>query len=91
MAATRVTGSDDARLNALMSSSRITVEWCFGELKTNSAYLDFARQIKVMKSPVGKTFLVAALLHNCRVCLYGSKTAVYFNCDPPSLSEYLEL
>lgn len=58
--------------NWIMSRIRIAVEWSFG-----SKYTSFfvSNRIGVRGRPVGKAYLVAALMHNCRVCLYGHAQA----------------
>ena len=60
------------QFNKAMSHVRISVEWTFGKILSNFSYLDFKRNNKVLLQPVGKFYLVAALLTNCHTCLYGS-------------------
>ena len=33
-------------------------------------------------------YIVCALLHNARACLYGNTTSTYFDCEPPTVEEY---
>ena len=75
--------------NTQMSKLRISVEWGFGKICQNFAYLDFKKNLKVLLQPVGKFYLVASILINCHTCLYGSPTSSYFNVQPPSLESYL--
>ena len=74
--------------NKRMSEVRITVEWIFGEIVEYFKFLDFKKNLKVGLSPVGKMYLVCGLLHNARVCLYGSKTSSYFDIELPSINDY---
>lgn len=75
--------------NRAMSRVRVSVEWTFGKIVTNFSYLDFKKSNKVLLQPIGKYYLVAALLTNCHTCLYGSQTSTFFGVDPPSLETYL--
>jgi hypothetical protein len=85
-----------ARLNAeqqlfnqKMSAVRESVEWQFMKILQNFAFLDFKKNLKLFLQPVGKYYIVAAILTNCHTCLYGSITGQYFGVNPPSLEEYL--
>ena len=71
--------------NRAMSRVRVSVEWTFGKIVTNFSYLDFKRINKVLLQPIGKYYLVAALLTNCHTCLYCSQTSTFFSVNPPSL------
>jgi hypothetical protein len=81
--------NDEQMFNTQMSKVRTSVEWGFGKICQNFAYLDFKKNLKVLLQPVGKYYLVASILVNCHTCLYGSQTSTYFNLDPPSLETYL--
>ena len=73
--------------NAAMSSVRTSVEWLFGDIKNHFKYLDFKKNLKIGLNSIGKMHIVCALLQNgltCN-CLYGNKTAEYFDCEPPHL------
>ncbi|XP_023221108.1 protein ALP1-like [Centruroides sculpturatus] len=76
--------------NSRMSSVRECVEWVFGKIIQKFAFLDLKKNLKLFLQPVGKLYIVGALLTNCHTCLYGSATSDYFNCLPPKLDEYLE-
>ena len=78
------------QFNADMSSLRISVEHCFGKILQYWAYLDYKKGHKLLMSPVGKIYIVAALLTNALTCLYGGKTPTRFNCVPPTLEEYFQ-
>ena len=75
----------EQQFNAKMSSVRECVEWEFGKILQNFAFLDFRKNLKVLLSPVAKYYLVGGLLTNCHTCLYGSQTSRYFKLDPPLL------
>ena len=75
--------------NKAMSRLRVSVEWTFGKVTTYFSYLDFKRSNKVLQQPIGKFYLVAAILTNCHTCLYESLTSTFFNVQPPYLENYL--
>ncbi len=75
--------------NHRMSSHRMSAEWGFGGVKTNFAFIDFAKNQKVWLQPVGLYFRVATILTNCRACLYGNQGSMHFGMAPPVLEEYL--
>ena len=74
--------------NTRMSEVRVSVEWIFGGIITYFKFLDFKRDLKIGLSPVGKMYIVCALLHNARACLYGNTTSSYFDCEPPTVEEH---
>ena len=76
--------------NKKMSSVRTTVEWAFGKVISLFAFLDYKKNIKLYLQPVGKYYIVGALLTNCHTCLYGSEINDFFAIDPPSLEHYLQ-
>ena len=75
--------------NQVMSRVRQSVEWQFCKLLTLFSFLDFKRNLKLFKSPVGKLYRVGALLTNCHACLNGNQTSQYFGLQLPNLEEYL--
>lgn len=74
--------------NQKMSKVRTSVEWVFGDIINYFKFLDFKKNLKLGLSAVGKMYIVCALLHNARCCLYGSETSTYFQCDPPIIETY---
>lgn len=80
---------DQQDFNTQMSKVRASVEWGFGKICQNFAFIDFKKNLRILLQPIGKYFLVATILTNCHTCLYGSLTSTYFNLDPPSLETYL--
>ncbi|KAG2888216.1 hypothetical protein PC118_g20320 [Phytophthora cactorum] len=82
--------ANEKKLNKMMSSVRESVEWKFGGLKTQFAFVDYKKSLKIRLSPVGKYVLVSMFLLNCHCCYYGgNQISEYFGVDPPSLDEYL--
>ena len=73
---------------ASMSSVRISVEWLFGDVINYFKLLDFKKNLKIGISSIGKMYIVCALLHNARTCLYGNETSSFFELEPPTLEEY---
>ena len=44
--------------------------------------------MKVNLSPVGKMYVVCALLENAQTCFYGNQVSEMFGIDPPLLNDY---
>ena len=80
---------DEKAFNKRMSAVRISVEWIFGKIISLFAFLDYKKNNKLYLQPVGKYYLIGALLTNVHTCLYGSETSTFFNIDPPALEDYL--
>lgn len=51
--------------------------------------LRFKKNLKLQVQPAGKYHLVAAILINCRTCLYRSKRSSCFELEPPTLTTYM--
>ena len=81
--------SQENNFNKAMSSVRVSVEWTYGKLVQYFAYLDFKKNQKILLQPIGKYYLVGAILTNCHTCFYGSTTTTFFGVQPPSLETYL--
>ena len=81
----------EAQFNVDMSRSRIAVEWGFGKVKGNFAYLDFEKGMKPYLNDIQRYWPVAQILTNCHTCLYGNQTSNYFNLPPPQLEVYLAM
>ena len=67
----------EENFNAAMSAVRTSVVWGYGKIIKYFACLDFSKNMKVLLQPVGKLYIVAALLVNCHTCLYGSQTTQF--------------
>lgn len=76
--------------NKVMSQVRVTVEWLFGNITNFFKFIDFKKQMKIGLSPVGKLYVVCALLENARTCVYGNNVSSFFNLDPPTIHEYFQ-
>ena len=50
--------------NRSMSSDRISVEWIFGVISNYFKFVDLKKNLKMALSPVGKMYIVSALLCN---------------------------
>ena len=72
-----------------MSSCREAVELGFTDVLRLWTSLDFKGTQWVFTSPIGFQYRLAVILTNIYICLYGSETSFYFNCSPPTLSQYL--
>lgn len=77
-----------ALYNKAMSEVRIAVEMLFGNILNYFKFIDFKRQMKVNLSPVGKMYVVCALLENAQTCLYGNQVSQMFGIDPSLLNDY---
>jgi hypothetical protein len=75
--------------NTTMSRVRESVEWSFGKIVVYFAFVDFKKNLKLLLQPVGKYYIVAALLTNIHTCYNGSVTSNYFDLDPPSARELI--
>jgi hypothetical protein len=74
--------------NTLMSSTRVSVEWLFGDIINYFKFVDFRNNLKIGLSSVGKMFLTCAILKNANPCLYGNQTSTFFQLEPPTLQQY---
>ncbi|ORY23454.1 hypothetical protein BCR33DRAFT_796463 [Rhizoclosmatium globosum] len=85
----QLTEEQDA-FNKAMSRVRVTVEWAFGLIVANWAFVDFHKNLKLWLQPVGVYYNVAALLTNMLTCCKGAnELSIFFALDPPTLNEYL--
>ncbi|KAL1426870.1 hypothetical protein MTO96_000407 [Rhipicephalus appendiculatus] len=72
-----------------MSRVRQAVEWGFGKVVPEFAFLDFKKNQKLLRQQVAHMYKVATILANCHTCIYGSIVSMYFELDPPPLHVYL--
>ena len=88
----------DAALNAVheawnqaMATSRISVEWAFGDIVCYWASTDFRRMQQLLSNrKIAQVYLVAGILTNFMNCLLPGRTSQYFNVSPPTLESYVE-
>ena len=66
-----------------MSACRISVEWVFNDIINYFKFMDFKKSLKIGLSPIGKMYIVCALLHNARSCMNPNTTSNYFDVLPP--------
>ena len=78
----------EQQFNKAMSQVRDSVEWLFGDIVNYVAFLDFKKNVKIGLSPVGKMYIVCALLRNAYSCLYQSSISKFFGIDPPQINDY---
>jgi hypothetical protein len=84
-------GTVQARWNTEMSKVREPVEWGYKNIINFFSFINFKASMQIFKLPVANYFICAAFLTNLRTCFYGNQTSAYFDCDPPTLREYLAL
>lgn len=75
--------------NSQMSTVRQAVEWGFGKIVAEFAFVDFKKNQKILRQRVARMYKVATILANCHTCTYGSQVASFFDLAPPTLQEYL--
>lgn len=80
---------EQQNFNFNMSTVRQVVEWGFGKVTREFAFLDFSKNQKLLLQDLGSMYSVGVLLTNCHTCLYGSQANDYFSSAAPSLEEYL--
>ena len=76
--------------NQRMSSTRVSVEWLFGDIINYFKFLDFNKNLNIQLSSVGEMYIVCTLLKNARNCVYGSSTSNFFQVDPPNIEDYFK-
>lgn len=76
--------------NAEMSALRVSVEYGFGKILQQFAFLDFQKSQKYYHVQLKEMYYVAAFLINCQSCIRGTnQVSDIFGSQIPSLSEYL--
>lgn len=73
-----------------MSQERIAIEFEFRKIVEEEKFVDLHKGRKTQLSQVRKYFLVACLLTNARMCLYGNQANKYCNIKPPTLFSYFQ-
>ena len=67
----------------------VCIEMPYGKTLACSKLLEHHKGLKIQASSVVKEYFVAMLLNNAHTCIYGSNVAEYFDCEPPTLSEWM--
>ncbi|OXV07105.1 hypothetical protein Egran_05130 [Elaphomyces granulatus] len=75
--------------NAQMSKKRVSVEHGFGHIQQTWMRNSYHLTLRVGQTPVASYYLAAALLANFMTCLRGNQISRAFQCEPPTLEEYL--
>lgn len=82
--------AEQRQFNKSMSKLRIAVEHGFGQIQRLWIKNVFYISQKAGQSPVASYYLAAILFTNIMACFRGNQISEMFECDPPSLEEYLE-
>ena len=72
--------------NFAMKAVRISIEWDYGGTASLFEYVSGTkRKLKLLKNSdaVSKIYIVATILRDCHICLYGCQTSNYFEVDIP--------
>jgi hypothetical protein len=79
------------RRNEVMKQLRIEIEWDYGHTAGILGYIDWRKNNKILAggSNMAKVYIVGTFIRNCFVTLNGSLSAEYFQCQPPTLEEYV--
>ncbi|KZZ91610.1 hypothetical protein AAP_03316 [Ascosphaera apis ARSEF 7405] len=81
-----------AQWNHHMSTKRIAVEHFFSTVKNRWGLMSLHTINRVGSTAVGNLYAAACFLNNCLTCLRGyNQISLQFQCQPPSLEEYLAL
>jgi hypothetical protein len=84
------TNSFHEAINQAMASSRIAVEWAFGDIILLWASLDMKRTQQLLSQrKIAQVYLVAGLLSNFMNCFQPNRGSQYFRVAPPSFEEYV--
>lgn len=76
--------------NSQMSALRVSVEYGFGKIIQQFAFLDFHKTQRMYLSPLKEMYHVAALLVNCQSCIRGrNQVSDIFGSEIPTIEEYL--
>jgi hypothetical protein len=78
----------DVLENRVLSSCREVIEWDYGDVGTMWALVDYKKILRLRKMPVGDMYLVAMILRNAYVTMFGSNTSSFFEMIPPTLEEW---
>ena len=82
---------EQQEFNAQMSKKRVSVEHGFGHIQQKWMRNSYHLTLRVGQTPVASYYLAAALLANFMTCLRGNQISRAFQCEPPTLEEYLRV
>ena len=68
---------------------RVSPEHYFGIVGSLWKRVDCKRGMQLYKQSVGNTYIAALMLTNCHACLYGNQISEAFQCEAPSMEDYL--
>ena len=83
--------ADQLDFNVRMNAARVSIENVFGCVVNLWTLLDFKRYFKIHQNSPARTYLNAQFLTNCHNCMRPNQVAQMFDCQPPTLTEYLDL
>jgi hypothetical protein len=75
--------------NWVMSRERIGVEWGFGNVLERCPLLNRHKMLKLRMIDVSMYVRNAVFLTNIYTCLHQSRCGEHFDCDAPTLEEYI--
>ncbi|GMF15344.1 unnamed protein product [Phytophthora fragariaefolia] len=76
--------------NRDLRKARVAVEWNFGWVVRYWKFFELVCNMKVLKSPIGVLYVVAAFFTNCLSCVRRrNQTSKYFRCRLPTLANYV--
>jgi hypothetical protein len=77
-------------INQAMASSRIAVEWAFGDIVLQWSHVDFTRTHQLLSNrKCAQVYLVAGLMTNFLNCFVPNRASQYFKVQPPAFEDYL--
>ena len=78
--------------NRAMTKQKNAVEWDFAYTSLLCTFTQYWLNIKLRKHENHKLlYFVATLIRNALVTLRGSQTSRYFDCEPPTLEEWMNV
>lgn len=75
--------------NKALSSARQVIEWDYGDVSKFWSMIAFNKVLKMRRMPVAHMYITAMILRNALNCMYGSITASYFDCLPPTFENWV--
>ena len=73
---------DQQAFTTAMSSVRESVEWGFSLIVRDWAFVDYEKNLKLHKQPIGKLYFVAAILTNIKTCTMAAEHEPRFLWQP---------